>query len=66
MLCSSCQKLAINIANKKCVRCKGLIQINIAVICDGCSSKEKLCSICLKKIMPVIKTKTNGCGCGKK
>jgi len=50
MLCNSCAKLALINANRICVRCKGAITNNLAVICDNCSSKEKLCAICLKKM----------------
>lgn len=67
MLCPNCSKLAIIAANKKCLRCQGLILNNLSCICDNCSSNELMCSICLKKMAPNNTRKQTkfGCGCKK-
>lgn len=69
MLCSNCSKLSLNAAQRVCVRCKGTILNNIAVICDGCSKIENMCSICLKKLINQTvarRHKSNCSSCGKK
>lgn len=67
MLCSNCSKLANVASNKKCIRCQGNINNNLSVICDFCSSTEKQCSVCIKKIITAEQRSAGrGCGCGKK
>jgi hypothetical protein len=67
MLCSNCVKLAILSTNKKCVRCQGIVYTNLNVLCEQCSTNEKTCSICLKKIVSQAeRMKGRGCGCGSK
>lgn len=68
MLCNSCAKLALINTQRACLRCKGIIFSNLAVICDNCSKNEKLCAICLKKIYDATtkqRPKSNCSGCGK-
>ena len=64
MLCPTCSKLAVVYLNKKCIRCQGGVLQNISVICDTCSSREKQCSACLKKVdnNPNKKHYYGGCG----
>jgi hypothetical protein len=67
MLCSNCSKLALLNSNKTCVRCKGSVLNNIAVLCDGCSIKEKKCAVCVKTIISNSDRATKrGCNCGGK
>lgn len=65
MMCPSCTKLAFIYLNKQCLRCQGVVNINIAVICENCSFNDKICTICLKKIQNSTQS-NRGCGCGKK
>lgn len=65
MMCASCSKLAFLYTKKSCLRCQGEVVITIAVICEICSTKEQICSVCLKKIVN-NPPRTGGCGCGKK
>jgi len=70
MLCLNCQKLNLVLSNKKCVRCNNVINNQLSHICNNCSDTEKICAICLKKIINTNITKNfkfNGCNsCGKK
>lgn len=66
MLCSNCAKLARLYTKKFCMRCQGEVLINISVLCEFCSSTEKMCSVCLKKIVPPTSHVNKGCNCGKK
>ena len=64
MICSSCSKLAFLYIKKSCLRCQSTVVITIAVICELCSTKDNICSICLKKIQ---KTGPKlGCNCGSR
>lgn len=71
MFCDACNKLVILKTNKVCMKCKGAVFINIAVICDTCSNNCKCCAACLKKIFigltnPNYKNLTAGCkSCGR-
>lgn len=63
MFCTNCSKLAVLVTNKKCLRCGGIILNNISVICESCSSSNKQCSVCLKKIsVELRKQGYRGCG----
>lgn len=67
MLCNSCSKLLALPSQKMCLRCRGTILLNLSVICDGCSMAEKMCSICLKKLVEAvgrIKPRGNCGSCG--
>lgn len=69
MLCNTCNKLSILNSKKTCLRCKGTIYSNIAVICDNCSKNENLCAICLKKLYNTItrqRPKSACSSCGNK
>ena len=78
MFCANCSKLAmIPSAKKPCHRCQKDVTINLSVICEGCSFKDKVCTVCLRKIDDVAQqAKANlaknganpsgGCGCRKK
>lgn len=50
MLCANCLKLAVRYTSKTCIRCQGIVNQHIYVICEGCSSQYKQCAICLKKV----------------
>ncbi len=63
MLCTSCSKLITVIANRKCVRCQGIIATNLAIICDNCSNLEKMCSFCLKKMGMGTQSNKRKSGC---
>jgi len=63
MICANCSKLVNLTANKICKKCKGPIFDKLSIICSSCSSIDKICSICLKMIVP--NKKSDGCGCGK-
>lgn len=67
MLCVNCLKLgSVPSTVRKCCKCNEQIHNNISVICDGCSSKEKICSVCLKKTQRSLPI-TNKCkACGQK
>lgn len=65
MLCTNCVKLAFVQSNKSCIRCQGNVNNNISVLCDSCSSSDKKCSVCLKKIVPVGTGQRRGCNCGR-
>ncbi len=65
MTCSNCSKLSFMTANKECKKCKLAVHNNISIICDDCSQKQKMCSVCLKKI-PAISKREYGCGACKK
>ena len=68
MICSNCSKLAIKTANKKCKNCKLDVYDNLSLICNRCSSKDLVCSICLKKVYlnneNKAKRSSTGGGCG--
>jgi len=64
MMCPSCSKLAFLYTKKSCIRCQGDVIANIAALCEQCSITDKLCSVCLKKIIPA--SSKRGCGCGGK
>lgn len=67
MLCDNCKKLSILSARKKCIRCQAEVSLNISALCEFCSATEKQCSACLKKVISTAdRSKTRGCGCGKK
>lgn len=66
MLCANCSKLATMGMNKNCIRCQGAVYINLHVLCEGCSGKEKQCAICVKRIAPAGTSRGCGCGGGKK
>jgi hypothetical protein len=66
MLCDTCSKLFFIFKNKNCMRCNGLVMINLSVLCDFCSATEKQCSFCLKKVISQQDRNINsGCNCGK-
>jgi len=65
MMCSNCSKLAFLYTKKQCMRCQGVVVVNVAVICELCSTNDKICSVCLKKLTP-LQPKSGGCNCGKK
>lgn len=50
MQCSECSKLSIQTGSKKCKNCKSDIYDNLSAICNKCSSRDLVCSICLKKV----------------
>lgn len=54
MYCLNCSKLVFLPLNKKCIKCQGIVKNNISVLCETCSSQEKICSSCLKKIYQTI------------
>jgi hypothetical protein len=64
-MCSGCSKLAFVYTKKTCHRCQGAVVVNIAVICELCSAKDHICTVCLKRIQN-SPPRTKGCGCGKK
>ncbi len=64
MMCSGCSKLSFLYTKKNCLKCQSEVIITIAVICEICSSKSKICSACLRKLPSP--NHTGGCGCGKK
>lgn len=68
MLCQSCLKLSFQYIDKKCVRCKGEVLVNLAILCENCSSQDKSCAVCLKKVDPSAKKvlSSGGCRCGSK
>jgi len=67
MLCPNCTKLAFLQTNKKCMRCQGAVFNNLSVLCEFCSNTEKLCAVCLKKVISQVeRNKGRGCGCGGK
>lgn len=70
MFCAQCSNLVILHTNKVCARCQGNITNNLSCICDKCSSDQKICSICLKKMSLNIgqngKAIRRGCRCGGK
>ncbi len=64
MLCSNCASLAIKTGNKKCRNCKSDIYDNLSVICSACSSRDLVCSVCLKKVyLNSAPRQTLGSGC---
>jgi hypothetical protein len=72
MLCDTCSKLLILNTARTCIKCQGIVIQNIAVLCEACSIREKLCAACLKKVYqnkfdnPIYKNLTSGCkACGK-
>ena len=68
MLCINCSKLAFVSSPRNCLRCNGTILNNLSVVCDNCSNSERLCSVCLKKmISPAVRNRSrSNCGsCGK-
>jgi len=70
MLCNTCTNLASLNAKRVCLRCKGTIYSNLAVICDNCSKNEKMCAVCLKKMYESVgkirpKSNCSTCGGGK-
>jgi hypothetical protein len=64
MFCPGCSKLAHLFTKKNCLRCSGAVVVNIAVICEVCSIKDKICAVCLRKI-PSLSPRSGGCGCQK-
>lgn len=65
MLCYNCNSLSFLFTKKKCVKCQGEANTNLSVLCESCSSKNKVCAFCLKKIEP-IRNKSGKCNCGSK
>lgn len=67
MFCSNCSRLAILFVHRICIRCGLEVLNNLSVLCERCSSSEKVCSICLKKINNSVNHQRNrGCsGCGR-
>lgn len=67
MLCNHCEKLAFLPNKRICLRCKGNILNNLAVVCDHCSKSENLCAVCLKKLIEYKnkRVKSNCSSCGK-
>ena len=66
MYCSNCSKLSILYAKKKCFKCQGDVFINISILCEPCSLREKICAACLKKNNVSNKVRNRGCkSCGK-
>lgn len=66
MLCVNCSKLAFLSLIKNCIKCHGTVNNNLSVLCESCSSSERQCSVCLKKIHNPAPPGYKGCGCGKK
>jgi transposase len=68
MFCSACLKLAKFVTRKKCIKCQAEVLNNISVLCEQCSNSQKICSVCLKKIVDQLKQlRHRGCGrCGHK
>lgn len=64
MLCSNCTKLLSVGGNKNCIRCQNTVYYNTHVLCDACSSNEKQCAICLKKVVDYKINRNKGCRCG--
>jgi len=65
MLCPGCSKLALLNTNRTCISCHGAVYLNLCVLCESCSSTQRKCSICLKKIVSAAeRNKGRGCGCG--
>jgi len=49
------------------MRCQGAVFNNLSVLCEFCSNTEKLCAVCLKKVISQVeRNKGRGCGCGGK
>lgn len=62
MLCPTCSKLLLLHTTKNCIKCQGLVLNNLSVLCDSCSTTEKQCAVCLKKV--ILSTKQpRDCGC---
>lgn len=67
MMCFNCSKLSFLNTKKTCIRCQGEVFNNLSVLCEHCSSSERQCSICLKKIISQTdRNKQRGCNCGRK
>lgn len=65
MICDRCLKLSNLFTKRNCKKCKAEIYSNIAVLCNNCSNIDKVCAICLKKIVNHNSLRT--CGkCGNK
>lgn len=65
MICKNCSKLAMLKANKKCKKCNLFVNNNLSVICDSCSTKNNICSICLKHVN-LNNNIRKSCNCGRK
>lgn len=67
MICHNCSSLSFMYTKKKCVRCTGETITNLSILCEACSLKDKICAVCLKKIVPQNKRVVTGkCNCGGK
>lgn len=66
MLCANCTKLNYLHTKKFCIRCHGDVLTNISVLCEFCSSTEKLCAVCLKKVISPAQRINRNCNCGGK
>ena len=55
MLCAACARLAQSHGQKTCLRCQATIYSTLTVLCEPCSSTNRMCAVCLKK-MPDLKT----------
>jgi hypothetical protein len=66
MLCNTCSTLLLKYNQHKCIKCKEKIEINMYILCDECSKKDQVCSICLKHIVLNANKKQNGCRCQSK
>lgn len=65
MLCTSCSKLIMMVAGRTCSKCSNKTNGSLSILCDDCSDESKMCSMCLKKMIP-ISTRQYGCGACKK
>lgn len=64
MLCFNCSRLSLGISSRKCKKCKTSINTKLEVICESCSKKDSVCSVCLKRIN--LNNPIRSCNCGRK
>jgi hypothetical protein len=65
MICVNCSKLHVLDAVKQCKKCKAEISINLQIICNICSDKDKKCSFCLKNLISPANAPQNSRGCAR-
>lgn len=64
MICNNCATLSSMFSKKQCLKCNLEIFNNKYVICENCSDRDRVCAICLKKMITKNK-KLSGCGACK-
>lgn len=62
MHCQNCSRLNFLFTTKKCHKCSSEVHENLSVICTSCSEKDKICSVCLAKIIQVRSKRCSACG----